>query len=59
VFAASATLHAQPYSPPDRGAPGDAIIQAYLQSETEKLESNFLAGVTNAEGWTKLRPKFK
>jgi len=59
VFAASATLHAQPYSPPDRGAPGDAMIQAYLQSETEKLESNFLAGVTNAESWTKLRPKFK
>src|SRR6185295_14949249 len=50
---------AQPYAPPDRGAPGDEMIQAYLQSETAKLEGNLLAGVTNAEAWTKLCPKYK
>ena len=50
---------AQPYAPPDRGAPGDEMIQAYLQAETGKLEQSFLGEVTTAEQWEKLRPRFK
>src|SRR5205807_5976475 len=33
---------AQPYAPPDRGAPGDEMIQGYLRTESDKLEANFL-----------------
>src|SRR5437764_15327013 len=59
VWVCPITLSAQPYAHPDRTAPGDEMIQAYLRAETEKLESRFLDGVTTAEEWTKLRPKFK
>jgi len=55
----SVTAWAQPYAPPDRGEPGDAMIQSYLKAETEKLETSFLAGVATAEDWEKLRPKYQ
>jgi len=35
------------------------MIQAYLRAETEKLEGDFLDGVTTAEAWEKLRPRYK
>jgi dienelactone hydrolase len=49
---------AQSYGPPDRGEPGDEMIQGYLRSETEKLESTFLPGGMTAEGWLKIRPQY-
>lgn len=35
------------------------MIQNYLRTQTEKLESGFLDGVTSVEDWTRLRPRFK
>jgi len=49
----------QEYCPPDRGAPGDAMIQAYLARETEKIESSFLEGITSSADWEKLRPRYQ
>ena len=41
----------QPYGEPDRGEPGDAMIQNYLQAESQSIESDFLAGIKSAEDW--------
>ncbi|MEK7678226.1 MAG: prolyl oligopeptidase family serine peptidase [Verrucomicrobiota bacterium] len=49
---------AQPYGEPDRGQPGDAMIQEYLRRETEKLEADFLGTVKSAEDWHQARPRF-
>jgi dienelactone hydrolase len=59
MAARTVTALAQPYDQPDRGAPGDEMIQAYLRAETEKVEGDFLGGVTTAEAWEKLRPRYK
>jgi len=49
----------QEYSPPDRGQPGDKMIQDYLARETEKIHDRFLQDVKSAEDWEKLRPQYK
>jgi len=57
---------AQPYAPPDREAPGDGMIQAYLERETEKLSAGFAeklsAGfaedVKSLVEWGKKRPQY-
>ncbi|PYI89457.1 MAG: hypothetical protein DME26_01250, partial [Verrucomicrobia bacterium] len=55
----SSPLMAQPYGPPDRGQPGDEMIQAYLSQEAEKLESDFLGAAKSAEDWNQARPRFR
>ena len=55
----SATTPAQPYASPDRGEPGDEMIQNYLRAETEKLEGATLPGVTTAQDWEQRRPRYK
>ena len=35
------------------------MIQAYLEAETEKLESTFLGAVTTVAEWERLRPQFR
>lgn len=50
---------AQPYGQPDRGQPGDIMIQRYLQTEAGKREAEFLGTVTNAEQWAQARPRFQ
>ncbi len=39
----------QPYGEPDRGAPGDALIQAYLQREAVRLDAQFQDDPSDAE----------
>ncbi len=51
----SAELH----DPPDRGEPGDAMIQEYLRLESEKIESPFLTGIKSGDDWNKGRPRFR
>jgi dienelactone hydrolase len=53
------TALAQPYAPPDRGEPGDAMIQSYLRTAAEKAEAGFLEGVTNAAAWERRRLEYK
>jgi dienelactone hydrolase len=57
MFALSLT--AQPYGQPDRGQPGDAMIQDYLRQGTEKIEADFLGGIKSAEDWNNARPRFR
>src|SRR5262245_25156291 len=49
---------AQPLGEPDRGQPGDAMIQAYLAAETEKLSAKFAEDITSREAWEKRRPEY-
>jgi X-Pro dipeptidyl-peptidase (S15 family) len=51
-------LLAQPYDEPDRGEPGDSMIQGYLRQESEKIEADFLGTLKSAEDWKQARPRF-
>jgi dienelactone hydrolase len=63
ILLACSRGNGQEYCPPDRDAPGDGMIQAYLARETEKIESEssdgLLQGVTSRAAWERLRPSFK
>src|SRR2546423_685158 len=50
---------AQPYGPPDRESPGDAMIQAYLARETEKLSAGWGSDVKSLADWEKKRPQYE
>jgi dienelactone hydrolase len=52
-------MFAQPYGEPDRGQPGDSMIQQYLRQEAAKLETDFLGGIKSAEDWSKARPRYR
>ena len=49
----------QVYGPPDRGAPWDERIQEYLAGKAEQLHAKVLEGVTGAEKWNELRPRYQ
>ena len=49
---------AQPLGEPDRGQPGDAMIQEYLAAETEKLAAKWAGDVVSREAWEKRRPEY-
>lgn len=50
---------AQPYGRPDAGSPGDAMIQAYLRAETEKIESGIAGDVKSLEAWQQRRERYQ
>ncbi|OHB66238.1 MAG: hypothetical protein A2V70_04955 [Planctomycetes bacterium RBG_13_63_9] len=56
---AADTSKAQPYSPPDRGQPGDEMIQRYLAGETQKIHDGFLQEVKSQEDWVRLRRRYQ
>src|SRR5438105_751743 len=43
----------QPYDPPDRGQPGDGMIQSYLARVAAELDAGFLDGMRTADDWAK------
>ena len=49
---------AQTYGEPDRGEPGDAMVQAWLASEAKRLDGRFLEGVSDREGWEAVRSRY-
>jgi hypothetical protein len=57
--AIAATTDGQEYGPPDRGAPGDEMIQRYLAREAEKLHGRFREGVQTLADWQKLRGRYR
>ncbi|HEY5910308.1 MAG TPA: CocE/NonD family hydrolase [Verrucomicrobiae bacterium] len=59
VVVSRACFGAELYDPPDRGQPGDAMIQEYLRLETGKIEADFLSAIKSAEEWTSARPRFR
>ncbi len=50
---------AQEYGPPDRGEPGDEMIQAYLAQQTAAIHARFAEDVQSAEHWQRLRPQYQ
>src|SRR6188768_4125508 len=59
ALSVSAPALAQFYDAPDRGQPGDAMIQAYLTAQADKIESDWLAGVKSLDDWTKQRDQLQ
>src|SRR4051812_14659027 len=49
---------AQPLGQPDRGQPGDEMIQAYLQQETAKLSAKFADDLKTLADWKAKRPQY-
>ena len=60
VYAAvsSAPLVAQPLGLPDRAAPGDEMIQKYLQQETARISARFGDDIVSREAWEAKRPQY-
>ena len=56
---ASSAARGQLYDKPDRGQPGDEMIQAYLAAEAQRLHELFLGEAKSAEEWSALRPRYK
>ncbi|MCI0358125.1 MAG: prolyl oligopeptidase family serine peptidase [Planctomycetaceae bacterium] len=54
----AAISSAQPLGEPDRGQPGDAMIQAYLAAETDKLAAKFAEDIVSREAWEAKRPEY-
>lgn len=48
----------QTYGQPDREQAGDLIVQKYLAAETQAMEADFLRGVSSAEAWSQVRPRY-
>ncbi|MBN1507055.1 MAG: prolyl oligopeptidase family serine peptidase [Sedimentisphaerales bacterium] len=49
----------QEYGQPDRGQPGDEMIQSYLASEAQRIHEKFAQDIESPEKWEKLRPTYK
>jgi dienelactone hydrolase len=56
--ASSAQLRAQALGQPDRGSPGDEMIQAYLRQETEKISARFSDDIKSLAAWEAKRPQY-
>jgi dienelactone hydrolase len=53
------TALAQLHDPPDRGQPGDEMIQAYLSQQTEKIHETFQQDYASLEHWKSVRDKYR
>jgi dienelactone hydrolase len=49
---------AQPLGQPDRGAPGDEMIQVYLKQEEVKISAKWADDVKSLEQWQARRPQY-
>ena len=58
ILAVSTTAVAQPLGEPDRGSPGDEMIQAYLKRETERVSAQFADDLKSREAWEAKRPQY-
>ena len=50
---------AQAYGEPDRGEPGDAMIQEYLRHAVDGIESRALEHATTLDEWQSQRPRLR
>ncbi len=53
------TVFAQMHDPPDRGQPGDEMIQEYLAQETERISAAFPQDYASLEHWKGLRNRYR
>src|SRR5262245_34989269 len=58
ICCSCAAALAQPYGQPDRGAPGDEMIQGYLARETAKLAAAYEEDVKSLAAWEGKRPQY-
>jgi len=49
----------QEYGKPDRGEPGDEMIQTYLAREAQRIHEKFAQDIESREKWDKLRPTYR
>jgi len=49
----------QEYGTPDRGQPGDEMIQQYLQREAGRIHERFAQDIESREKWDKLHPTYR
>jgi len=54
----SAQLGAQQYGEPDKGQPGDAMIQKYLARETAAISARFADDIASRQAWEAKRPQY-
>jgi len=59
VFIVASAAVGQEYGRPDKGQPGDEMIQGYLGRETQGIHDGFMQDVESAKDWEKLRPGYK
>jgi dienelactone hydrolase len=59
AFVGVSTVLAQLHDPPDRGQPGDEMIQAYLKQETERIHERFQQDIASPEHWKGLRDRYR
>jgi dienelactone hydrolase len=57
LFAAAA--HGQEYGQPDRDQPGDAMIQAYLQMQADRIHQSYAEDLQSPEAWRERAPKLR
>ncbi|MGQ9651505.1 MAG: alpha/beta hydrolase family protein, partial [Phycisphaerae bacterium] len=43
----------------NRGLPGDAMIQTYLEHEAARISGRFLEGTDSLDSWTAIRPRLR
>jgi hypothetical protein len=59
AYVGVSTALAQMHDPPDRGQPGDEMIQAYLTQETNKIHETFPQDYASPEHWKSVRDQYK
>ena len=59
LLAADRAIAARRPEPPDRGQPGDVMIQAWLCDQAQRLDGRFFERARNAEEWNKARPRLR
>jgi dienelactone hydrolase len=53
------TTLAQLHDPPDRGQPGDEMIQEYLKQETQKIHETFQQDIASSQHWKNVRDQYR
>jgi dienelactone hydrolase len=59
MFGVGSVTEGQEYGAPDRGQPGDEMIQQYLGRVTQQIHERFLENVQSVEDWNKLQAGYK
>ncbi len=59
VCLSASTGLSQEYGPPDRGQPGDEMIQEYLARETQRIHGTFVEDIKSPESWKELRTRYR
>ncbi len=58
-FGVASMTEGQEYGKPDRGQPGDEMIQQYLNHITQQIHERFMENVKSVEDWKRLRAGYK